>query len=94
MNHNFYVRHPEYADILPEKYIADLQVEFSTIRTHAGMALKIYRAAQLIGGDKMDAVLTGLYQNGGTEHPPFITWHDFLNACGLTEEELNIDEAI
>lgn len=94
MNRNFYIRHPEYADILPEKYIADLQVEFSTIRTHAGMALKIYKAAQLIGEDEMDAVLTGLYQNGGTEHPPFITWHDFLNACGLTEEELNIDEAI
>ncbi|WP_304507404.1 hypothetical protein [Anaerotignum sp.] len=94
MNRNFYVRHPEYANILPEKYIADLQVEFSTIRTHAGMALKVYKAAQLIGEDKMDAVLTELYQNGGTEHPPFITWHDFLNACGLKEEELNIDEAI
>ncbi|WP_432401563.1 hypothetical protein [Wukongibacter sp. M2B1] len=91
MNRNFYVRHPEYADILLEKYIADLQVEFSTIRTHAGMALKIYQAAQLIGEDKMDDVLTELYQNGGTEYPPFITWHDFLNACELTEEELNID---
>lgn len=94
LNRNFYVRHPEYTDILPEKYIADLQVEFSTIRTHAGMALRIYKAAQLIGEDKMDSVLEGLYHNGGTECPPFITWHDFLNACGLTEEELNIDENI
>ncbi|GAB2027097.1 M1 aminopeptidase family protein [Lactovum odontotermitis] len=94
LNRSFYVRHPEYAKILPEKYIADLQVELSTIRTHAGMALKIYKAAQLIGEDKMDEVLTSLYQNGGTEHPPFITWHDFLNACNLKEEDLNIDDTI
>lgn len=91
---NFYSRHPEYLDILPEKYVNRLQSQFASINTYSGMALKIYQAAQLIGEDKMDVVLTGLYQKGGTEHPPFITWHDFLNACGITEEELNIDEAI
>lgn len=94
-NSNFYVRNPEYLNILPEKYISRLQTQISSINTYSNMALKIYKAARLVGGEeKMDAILAGLYKNSKTKMPPYITWHDFLNACGLTEEDLNIDENI
>lgn len=89
---NFYNRHPEYLNILPEKYVSNLQSLFATTNTYSGMAFKIYKAAQLVGGEeKMDAILAKLYKNGGTEMPPYITWHDFLNACGLKEEDLNLE---
>lgn len=94
LNRNFYNRNPHYQSILPKKYLSELQDQFGSINTHAVMALKIYKATQLIGEGKMDAILTDLYKNGGKEFPPFVTWHDFLNACGLTEEELSLGENI
>ncbi len=55
------------------------------------MALKIYKAAGLVGGEeKMDAILQKLYQNSSTTSQP-VTWQDFLNACGLKEAQLNLD---
>lgn len=87
---NFYSHHPEYLNILPKKYVNRLQNQFAITNTYSGMASQIYKAAQLVGGEgKMDAILAELYKNGGTEMPPMVTWHDFLNACGLTEEDLN-----
>ena len=38
----------------------------------------------------MDQILRELFQNGGTELPPYVTWQDFLDACGLTEEQLTL----
>lgn len=32
-----------------------------------------------------------LFQNGGTEMPPYVTWQDFLGVCNLTEEQLALD---
>lgn len=87
---NFYSRHPEYLKILPEKYVNEMQSQFAGTNTYCGMASRIYKAAQLVGGEeKMDSILAGLYKNGGTEMPPIVTWHDFLNACKLTEEDLD-----
>ncbi|MEC0168823.1 hypothetical protein [Paenibacillus graminis] len=94
LSRNFYSRNPEYQNILPEKYISEMQDQFASINTTAVMALKIYKAAQRIGEEKMDTILADLYRNGGTEFPPFITWQDFLSACGVTEEELSLDENI
>lgn len=90
---NFYVRHPEYLDLLPEEYAAALKAETQGVMWYQGYALMFHRAAQLLGGeDKLDAVLAGLYQNGGgTEMPGYITLNDFLTASGLTKEELGLE---
>ena len=50
------------------------------------------KAERLVGGEaQMDEILKGLFQQGGTEMPPYLTWQDFLDACGLTEEQLNLE---
>ena len=41
--------------------------------------------------EKMDAILCQLFQNGRTEMPPFVTWQDFLEACHLTEDQLQLE---
>lgn len=89
---NFYVRHPEYLDILPEELVSNLKVETQGVNEYSGYALMFYRAAELLGGeDKLDAVLAALYQSGGgTEIPGYITLHDFLSASGLTKEALGL----
>lgn len=40
----------------------------------------------------MDEILRGLFQNGGTQMPPYLIWQDFLDACGLTQEQLSLEE--
>lgn len=55
------------------------------------MPLKILKAEQLVGGEeKMDQILSDLYINGGTEESPYLTYQDFLNACGLEEGDLDL----
>ncbi|MBU5312095.1 hypothetical protein KQI38_08650 [Tissierella carlieri] len=89
---NFYNRHPEYLDILPEKYAARLYSSNTGTNMYSVMPLTIYKAAELVGGEeRMDEILAELYQNGGTEMPPYITYNDFLEACGLRKEELILD---
>lgn len=89
---NFYNRHPEYLKILPEKYAAELRSGNIGAGEYSLMPLTIYKAAQLVGGDKrMDDILAGLYKNGGETMPPFITYGDFLKACGLNGKELNLE---
>lgn len=85
---SYYQRHPEYLDRLPEKYQNDVHSAESGANWYDGNALMIYRAAQLIGEDKMDAVWAELFQNGGSEMPPYISLNDFLNACGLEKGEV------
>lgn len=88
---NFYIRNPQYRDLLPEAYRADLDAQTSAVLMYDGYALMFYRAAQLLGGtDKLDAALSKLYCEGGTEMPPYVTLGDFLNATGLTKEELDL----
>lgn len=90
--HNFYNRHPEYLDILPEKYAARLHSGNTGTNMYSSIPLTIYKAAELVGGqERMDEILAELYQNGGTEMPPYITYNDFLDACGLRKEELILD---
>lgn len=59
------------------------------IKEYCIMPLKILKAEQLVGGEeKMDEILKGLFTN--RELNP-ISYSDFLNACGLTEEALKLD---
>lgn len=88
---NFYIRHPEYLGALPEEYRVQLESETQSIMWYSGYARMFARAAELLGGDEaLDQVLSHLYQNGGTEMPPYITQQDFLDASGLTKEDLGL----
>lgn len=89
---NFYIRHPEYLEILPEEYAADLKSETQGVNLYSGYPLMIARAAEKIGGNEnMDKALSKLFLEGGTEMPPYISLQDFLNACGLTKEAFTLD---
>ena len=88
---NFYLRHPEYQDVLSADQRAALDALIFDASTYAKAPLQILKAEQLAGGEEqMDQILRELFQNGGTELPPYVTWQDFLDACGLTEEQLTL----
>lgn len=89
LKNNFYYRHPEYLDRLPEKYLSRINSSVDDIKEYCIMPLKILKAEQLVGGEeKMDEILKGLFTN--RELNP-ISYSDFLNVCGLTEEALKLD---
>lgn len=91
MQNNFYMRHPEYMDRLPERLAADIRIAVNSIYLYDGMAQIIKRAEELVGGqENMDAILSRLYLEGGVT-PPYITFDDFLNACGLTREDIGYE---
>ena len=47
--------------------------------------------SQLVGGEEaMDRILRGLFNRELDPMYPYLTYQDFLNACGLTEEDLNL----
>ena len=59
---NFYVRNPEYKEVLSQSYIARLGRKEQNALYYYSMPLKIYKAAQLIGGEeKMDEIIAQLY---------------------------------
>lgn len=92
LNRSFYHRHPEYLSILPEKYASTIQASEWSTQVYDIMPLQLLKAAKILGGeDKLDEVLAELYQNGGTEMPPYITYQDFLTACGLKKEEISVE---
>ncbi len=91
MQNNFYMRHPEYMDRLPERLAADIRIAVNSIYLYDGTAQIIKRAEELVGGqENMDAILSKLYLEGGVT-PPYITFDDFLNACGLTREDIGYE---
>ncbi|GAA0076375.1 M1 family aminopeptidase [Clostridium sp. CTA-5] len=91
-NSNFYIRHPEYLDILPEKYATEILKGDRVIDQYSKKPLQILKASQLVGGeDNLDKILANLYKKIEKES---IAWQDFLDACGLKEEDLNVDELI
>ncbi|NFG41335.1 hypothetical protein FC789_09115 [Clostridium botulinum] len=88
-NNNFYNRYPEYLDMLPEKYANEISDCNEVARLYEKMPLQILKAAELVGGeDKMDKILAKLYEKSAETK---ITWQDLLDACGLKEEDLNIE---
>lgn len=93
-NREFYYRHPEYLEKLPEKYRANLNDRNEAINWYSRMPLMIKRAEELVGGEeKMDEILQGMYKESFVRDPynnPF-TFQDFLDACNLTEEDLYLE---
>ncbi len=89
MNRNFYRRHPEYLDIMPKEYAARIRANDLEVAMYSLMPLKIYQAAQLVGGEEaMDLILARL---ASSNIGSFLTYQEFLDACGLTEEDLELE---
>ena len=88
---NFYVRNPEYLDSLPEAEQLEISNSLSYVRQYCEMPLKILKAEQLVGGEEaMDEILNGLFNRELDYLYPYLTYQNFLDACGLTEEDLDL----
>ena len=87
----FYVRHPEYLEMLPEAERLRISNSLSGMRQYSEMPLKLLKAEQLVGGeDAMDQILHDLFNREIDPMYPYLTYDEFLSACALTEEDLNL----
>ena len=75
----------------PEQVQLAISNSLSQVRQYNEMPLKIWKAEQLVGGEEaMDQILHDLFNRELDPMYPYLTYQDFLNACGLTEEDLNL----
>ena len=89
---DFYVRCPEYLERLPESVRLNISNSLSGMRQYCEMPLKILKAEQLVGGEEAtDQILNSLFNRELDPMYPYLTYQEFLDACGLTEEYLSID---
>ena len=89
---DFYVRCPEYLEGLPESVRLNISNSLSGMRQYCEMPLKILKAEELVGGEEaMDQILNSLFNRELDPMYPYLTYQEFLNACGLTEEDLSLD---
>ena len=89
---NFYVRNPEYLKRLPEEKRLEVLGSLTHVRQYCEMPLKILKAEQLVGGEEaMDKILYELFNRELDPYNPYLTYQNFLDACGLGEEDLNLD---
>ncbi len=89
---NYYVRHPEALEMLPSDKQLEITGNLSYVRQYCEMPLKILKAQQLVGGEEaMDQILHDLFNRELDPAYPYLTYQEFLDACGLTEEDLNLD---
>ena len=89
---DFYVRCPEYLERLPESVRLNISNSLSGMRQYCEMPLKILKAEELVGGEEaMDQILNSLFNRELDPMCPYLTYQEFLDACGLTEEDLSID---
>ena len=92
---NFYVRHPEYLEALPEAERLAISNSLSGMRQYSEIPLNILKAEELVGGEAaMDEILRGLFNRELDWSYPYLTYQEFLDACGLTEEELDLGQDI
>ena len=89
---NFYVRNPEYLERLPEEKRLEVLGSLTHVRQYCEMPLKILKAEELVGGEEaMDKILNELFNRELDPYNPYLTYQNFLDACGLGEEDLNLD---
>ena len=75
----------------PEQVQLAISNSLSQVRQYNEMPLKIWKAEQLVGGEEaMDQILHGLFNRELDPMYPYLTYPAFLDACGLTEEDLNL----
>ena len=88
---NFYVRNPAYLQMLPEEERLQISNSLRYVRQYCEMPLKILKAEQLVGGEQaMDTILNSLFNRELDPMYPYLSYQDFLDACGLKEEDLNL----
>lgn len=88
---NFYVRHPEYLEKLPADKQLAITGSLTYVRQYCEMPLKILKAERLAGGEQaMDQILHDLFCRDLDPMYPYLTYQEFLDACGLTEEVLDL----
>lgn len=89
---NFYVRNPDFLEALPEDKQLEISNSLSYVRQYSEMPLKILKAEALVGGEAaMDQILNGLFNRELDPAYPYLTYQAFLDACGLTEEDVTLD---
>ena len=88
----FYSRNPEYLDKLPEMYRAVINTRNRVTNLYARMPLMILRAEEMIGGPEiMDEKMRQVQQVfAGRGWENLFTFQDFLDAVGLTEEDITL----
>ena len=88
---NYYVRHPEALAALPEDKQLEVTNHLTYVRQYCEMPLKILKAEKLVGGEEaMDEILHDLFNRELDPMAPYLTYEEFLDACGLKEEALNL----
>lgn len=88
---DFYIRNPDYLAGLPEDKQLEITDNLTYVRQYCEMPLKILKAEALVGGEEaMDQILNGLFNRELDPMFPYLTYQEFLDACGLTEEDLNL----
>ena len=88
---NFYVRNPEYLQRLPQEERLQISNSLRYVRQYCEMPLKILKAEELVGGEQaMDEILNSLFNRELDPAYPYLSYQDFLEACGLKEEDLNL----
>ena len=88
---NFYVRNPDCLAALPADKQLEITGSLTYVRQYCEMPLKILKAEELVGGEeRMDQLLCNLFNPELDWTYPYLTYQDFLDACGLTEEALNL----
>ena len=88
---DYYVRNPEVLSALPEEKQLEISGNLTYVRQYCEMPLKILKAEALLGGEAaMDEVLWGLFQRELDPMDPYLTYQEFLDACNLTEEDLDL----
>lgn len=88
---DFYVRNPGYLDMLPENKRTEVLSGLTYVRRYCEMPLKILKAEELVGGEEaMDEILHELFSRELDPAYPYLTYQNFLDSCGLREEELDL----
>ena len=76
---------------LPEEQRLEITGSLAFVRQYCEMPLKLLKAEALVGGEEaMDQILHGLFNRELDPMYPYLTYQEFLDACGLTEEDLNL----
>ncbi|MDO5377311.1 MAG: M1 family aminopeptidase [Clostridia bacterium] len=86
LDSSFYMQNPQYVDALPADAQAALGATIFDTNVYARAPLSIYCAEQLIGTQALDAALRALFEDTAQ---PFVTWQGFLDACGITQAQLD-----
>ena len=88
---DFYVRHPEYLSRLPQEEQLAIRNSLTSMRQYCEMPLKLLKVEELVGGEEaMDRILHALFTRELDPMYPYLTYQEFLDACGLTEEALDL----